>query len=360
MARRQPRFRIRPGATWSDGTAISVDDLRRTADPRFVATIDGPTPRGVIVVHFTQPLPGWRRLWSGLDAIAAPSVGVWGGPYRLVTMTPDLETVLRANPAWYGAQPKIDEVRLVLVPDAEVAARLLEAGKLDVIAPPAFSARTDRLERIKDAYVVKGAANEGGWTVALLANPLRLSPEQRHAVVNTVDVPRFVAVLLAGEAATATARPVSVHAVARVQDAASSRGAARVAANRVVLARLAAHRPRRAASRSSCVRASSTRFCPPTPRVTSTCWCDCNRRHPKPAGCARPVASTPCSRPMPTRGKPGAVAALTTKLKDDGVVVPLWRERPVVAARDGLRGVSANGFAAAGPAWNLETWSWTR
>ena len=79
-------------------------------------------------------------MWSGLDAIAAPSVGVWGGPYRLVTMTPDLETVLRANPAWYGAQPKIDEVRLVLVPDAEVVARLLEAGKLDVIAPPAFGA----------------------------------------------------------------------------------------------------------------------------------------------------------------------------------------------------------------------------
>ena len=207
--------------------------------------------------------------------------------------------------------------------------------------------------------MVKGAANEGGWTVALLANPLRLSPEQRHAVVNTVDVPRFVSVLLAGEAATATARPVTSTplpafktppAVAAPLE--SPPTALFLPALQRTGAKLGIALELRQGEFNQILAAYATsdfdvlvRLQPSTPE---TCWvCEAS-------GVDAVLTSDADAR------KPGAVAALTTKLKDDGVVVPLWRERPVVAARDGLRGVSANGFAAAGPAWNLETWSWTR
>ncbi|MEO6121320.1 MAG: hypothetical protein ABIW46_08060, partial [Acidimicrobiales bacterium] len=69
---RSAAFKLRAG-TWSDGTAISALDLRRTADPRFVAGVDGPAADGVVTVRFTQPLPGWRRLWSGVDSVGPPA-----------------------------------------------------------------------------------------------------------------------------------------------------------------------------------------------------------------------------------------------------------------------------------------------
>jgi DNA-binding transcriptional LysR family regulator len=57
---------------------------------------------------------------------------------------------------------------------------------------------------------------------------------------------------------------------------------------------------------------------------------------------------------------PGAAAKLEALLRDQGLVLPIWRERPVVALRDGLDGVSANGFSVLGPAWNIENWVWSR
>ena len=53
-------FRFRTGARWSDGTAITVDDLRRTMDVRFVSSVDAPDSKGFIKVHLKQKLPNWR------------------------------------------------------------------------------------------------------------------------------------------------------------------------------------------------------------------------------------------------------------------------------------------------------------
>jgi len=75
---RSATFRLRPGAKWSNGDLITSTDLARSADRRFVADVQGPGPdgAGVIRVQFTQPLPAWRRLWSGTDSISAPAPGV--------------------------------------------------------------------------------------------------------------------------------------------------------------------------------------------------------------------------------------------------------------------------------------------
>jgi hypothetical protein len=56
-------------------------------------------------------------------------------------------------------------------------------------------------------------------------------------------------------------------------------------------------------------------------------------------------------------GDAAAVSALQAKLRDDDIVLPLWRPVPVVAWRGDLQGVRANGFALSG-AWNA--WEWWR
>lgn len=350
---RSAAFRLRAGAVWSDGTPITVEDLRRTMDPRFVAAVEDPTPAGTIVVRFTQPLPGWRRLWSGTDAIAPPAESVFGGPYRVERVTPGLETVLVANDTYAGPRPHIRELRLVLVPDPETQVRLLERGELDVIAPLAFTERRARLARLNGVGV--RTTSRGGWTVSLVANPARLAPAQRHALLALANAPRFTDVILHREA-TATGERVMPGG-----DAFTERPAV-VAPLESAAATLFLHGMQRAGHRTGRgfdVRQSEfdrvlaayaagdydalVSFVPVAAQV---CWT-----------CAYAGVDAALARDADA-GVAGAGTALRRTLAEQFLELPLWRERPVVAVRDGLAGVSANGFHVAGPLWDVESWRW--
>ena len=187
-------FVLRSGARWSNGTPITVEDLRRSADPAWVAGLDGPAADGRITVRFTKAMPGWRRLWSDTAAVTAPADGVWGGPFVVAGMTPGLETVLRRNDQWWGGPgPWLDEVRLVLVPEATMARQLFERGDLDVISPPAYTNRRAQL-----AGAPRGLA--GGWDVRLVMNPKRLDERQRNALIAAAGGRVFAETLLRDEA----------------------------------------------------------------------------------------------------------------------------------------------------------------
>jgi hypothetical protein len=59
-------------------------------------------------------------------------------------------------------------------------------------------------------------------------------------------------------------------------------------------------------------------------------------------------------------GDASAKNALRRKVIVENYELPLWRERPVAAIRDGLAGVTENGYDVLGPAWNVAKWHWTR
>jgi hypothetical protein len=352
------RFRLR-AAKWSDGVPITVSDLRRTMDSRFVASIDDPTNTGTIVVHFTQKLPGWRRLWSGLETIGPPHDGVFGGPYKVGAYTKGLEVILVANDRYSGERPEITEVHFVLVPDPEIAARLMNRGELDVIAPPAFTGRTARLRRVEHAHVMTGDAAKGGWTAALVANPSRLNLDQRLFLLAGANASRFTDVLLRDEAAwsgggASTSDPskppfpatpsftvaqeslpggVLVHAMQRKAHKAGFDFDLRQGEFDEVL--------RAYASSDFDV---LLRLQPTTP---TPCWT-----------CSYAAVDAALAKAADA-GDPSAATALRRKVVSEGLELPLWRERPVVAVRDALVGVSPNGFDALGPAWNIPKWHWT-
>src|SRR5205823_4769185 len=142
-----------------------------------------------------------RRLWSGVDSVASPRPGVWGGPFVLAGSTAGLEVVLRRNDRWFGGGPFLDEVRLVLVPDPITARQLLASGELDVIAPLASTNRTAQLRAIDGVRVSVGrATSTGGWWVGLFFPGSHLSTADRRGVVATVDRSLFVGTLLRAEA----------------------------------------------------------------------------------------------------------------------------------------------------------------
>lgn len=356
---------LRPGAVWSDGSPLSADDLRRSADARFVAGVDGPAPDGTLTVRFTQPLPGWRRLWSGTDAVSPPRPRLWGGPFVVAGRTPGLEVVLRRNERWYGGRgPFLDEVRLVLVPDSVTARLLLARGALDAVMPPASTVRTAQLERIPAVSV--STATRSGWWVGLLSRTPPLGTERRRALAATVDRRAFVGTLLRGEA-------TALDGFAGPEDAtwagvgAGEAGALRGGVVDLVgeleepmtplLQRSMQKRARRVAAQLELRNAEADRV---------ERWLDEGSYQaavvmqvdgPEPCWTCRWAGVDEGLARAADAGDRLAAGALEARLRDEAVVLPLWRPRAVVAWRRGLNGPRANGYGLSA-AWNA--WEWWR
>jgi hypothetical protein len=365
---RSATFRLRDGAVWTDGSPIGADDLRRSADARFVAGVDGPGPDGTITVRFTQALPGWRRLWSGTDAVPAPRPGLWGGPFVLGQYVPGLEAVVKANDRWAGGRPYLDEVRLVLVPDPVTARQLLARGELDVVMPPAATVRTRQLEAIRGVSVDTNA--RGGWWVGLLFKADGLTRERRAALVASVDRAAFVGTLLQREASVlnglgagaadggegagvwapvkagtpSALRGVTVDLVGQLEEPMtdtlqrSMQKRAHPAGARLELRNAEADRVEGWLAEGSYQAAVVMQFDGPDP-----CW-TCRW-----AGVDEALARGADA------GDSAAQRSLETRLRDESLVLPLWHPTTVVAWRDGLNGPRANGFALSG-AWNAADW----
>jgi hypothetical protein len=362
---RSATLKLRPRAVWSNRAPITADDLRRSADARFVAGIDGPTPDGTITVRFTQPLPGWRRLWSGTSSISPPAAGVWGGPFVVAGRTPGLETVLRRNDSWWGGVgPFLDEVHLVLVPDSTTARQLLAAAQLDVVMPPAGTVRTEQLRQVPGAAM--DTANATGWHVSLFLNAARLDGPARAGVVAAVDRGAFVGGLLRDEATVADGFAGPEDGAWRgvaAGDSAGLKGKTVQLTGEIeepmtqVLERSMQRRASAAPATFELRNAEADRvegwlaagdyqaavvmgFDEPTP-----CWT-----------CRWGSVDADLAKKA-DEGDDPAIVALEAKLREGNLVLPLWRPRAVVAWRGGLEGVRVNGWALNG-AW--DAWEWYR
>ncbi|MDQ1444645.1 MAG: peptide/nickel transport system substrate-binding protein [Acidimicrobiaceae bacterium] len=319
-------FVLRPGATWSNGAPITVEDLRRTADARWVAGLEGPDPSGRITVRFTQPMPGWRRLWSDTASITAPAPDVWGGPFVVAAITPGLEAVLHRNEKWWGGPaPWLDEVRLVLVPDATTMRQLFERGELDVIAPPASTNRTALLGQA--AHRGAGLVGRGAWDVRLVLNPKRLDDGSRRAIAGLVDWDAFAGTLLRGEASAAGGSALGDAAALAVLEGKTVQVSGEI--EEPMTGTLERAMQKRAASAGGALELRNAE----SDRVEG--WLA--------------TGDYDAAVVMAYEPPEGCLSC-----RDAGEVVSLWRPDPVVAWR-GVEGVEVNGWALS-PAWDAASW----
>jgi ABC-type transport system substrate-binding protein len=359
---RSASFGLRAGARWTNGASIGAADLQRSADKRFVAGVDGPDAAGHITVRFTEPLPGWRRLWSGADSISAPGAGVWGGPFTVASMTPGLETVLHRNDSWWGApEPYLDEVRLVLVPDSVMTRQLFQQHKVDVVWPPAYTVRSQQ-------YGLGSVGGASGWDVRLLLNPARVDAATRKAVVASVERGRFVDTLLAGEASVLNGWDGSDDtAWSQVResavDAAALKGKTVQLTGEVeepMTALLERAMQKRAQGAGGTIELRNAE----APRVEG--WVAASDyaaavvlSYDGPTVCwtCRWSSVDAAAATAADAGDGQAASRLEAEVRDQAVVLPLWRLAPFVAFAPGVHGVVANGEALS-PAWNA--WEWWR
>jgi ABC-type transport system substrate-binding protein len=397
-------FSLRSGARWSDGAPITADDVRFTLDTIRSGAWPGPRAGydrlsavegqgSAVTFRFDGPFPGWRRLFSGADFLLPahrlagkePRVewrqgpDLSGGPFRLGAVTQGLSVVLERNDGWWGGKAKAAAIQVLVVPDVRTMEQLLGRQELDVAWPPVTTNRIGRFRALPGVDV--SVAEPGGALEALAANTTTLPLERRLAYLGLANRDRFVDVLLAGEgdravslsgpaaAGSATWAASSLQPVGgRLKGAVA---ATLVSADEDQLSPLVGRvlqQGAKAAGATVELRSDESttvdgtwlpdgRFDLALVRIVAwpdPCWAcwfadDSTGR----GNVTRAKGLTPLA--VVADRDPAAAPALEEKVKADGLMLPLWRPRAVLAGR-GVTGLVANSWSI-GPFWAAESWA---
>jgi ABC-type transport system substrate-binding protein len=218
------RFRIRAGATWSDGDPIGVDDVAFTWKVMSDPELDVARPEGfehvVDVVEessrvgtliLSPPLRTWRELFSAgrfvLPSHVAEGPGsvedwdggppVGAGPFTLGRAVPGRSVMLRANPAFFGAAPLARRIEVAFVPDPTTAVQLLRSGLVDAVAPMLGISWGRRLAALPG---VETSSAFGPDLVHLVIEAEGITrTQERRLIADAVDRSRFVEAVVGGE-----------------------------------------------------------------------------------------------------------------------------------------------------------------
>ncbi|HEV7536959.1 MAG TPA: ABC transporter substrate-binding protein, partial [Acidimicrobiia bacterium] len=397
-------FSLRPGARWSDATPITAADLRFTLDTVRGAAWPGPRAGydhltavegdgASVTFRFDGPFPGWRRLFSGADFVLpahrlsgkdlraewkqGPDVA--GGPFRLGPVIPGLSVRLERNDSWWGGPVKAAAIEVLVVPDVRTMEQLLGRRELDVAWPPVTANRIGRYRAL--AGVDVSVAEPGGALESLVANTATVPPERRLGYLGLANRDRFVDVVLAGEGdrAVSLAGPRAPGAatwatagldppVGRLKGAPLS---TLVSDDEDELSPLVS----RVLQQGALAAGATIELKSDASRTVDATWLPEGRFDlalvrtvdwPDPCwSCWFAEAAT--SRGNPTRVKglsalaaaadtdPAAVPALEARVRAEGLLLPLWRPRSVLAGR-GVAGLVANSWSL-GPFWKAESWA---
>jgi peptide/nickel transport system substrate-binding protein len=190
------RFKLRPGVKFHDGTPFTADDVvfsfeRAKADSsqlRAYANAAGKASRiDDLTVEFVTPGPNptmlehvvtiniMSKAWSEKNRAAKPQnytqkeemitakQANGTGPYMLVAREPDVKTVLKKNPNWWGIKAgyfegNVDDVIYTpIVSDATRVAALI-SGEVDIVNDPPPQ-DVPRLAQTPNIKVLEGVEN---------------------------------------------------------------------------------------------------------------------------------------------------------------------------------------------------------
>ncbi|WP_020580027.1 ABC transporter substrate-binding protein [Actinopolymorpha alba] len=221
---------LRGGVTWHDGKPFTADDVVFSAGyyrehpvadsaPQLEA-VKSVTPDGDKVTftlnsadpEFPKRLLADMRiipkhLWSSISdpetATAEQAIGT--GPYKLTSYKKDQGYELSANADYAMGKPKIDTVKVAIIPQPQTALAGLRTGEVSIWSGSVPEEQAAGLEKQRNVKVVRGP----GFTSTLLAfNNQRApfdNPKVRQAISAAIDVDRLVKTVLQGRAAPGSA-----------------------------------------------------------------------------------------------------------------------------------------------------------
>ena len=214
-------FHLRRGVKFHDGRPLTSADVKFTLDSilsgpikttkrqtfKLVTSIETPDD-DTLVIHLSEPyasllwnlsLPGIGIVPRGSGAeMAQHPIGT--GPFRFVSAATDEEIVLERNENYFGLAPKIERLRMRIVPDVTVRALELRKGSADV----AINSLTPDMVVTLAQERGLAAVQEQGSSMAYLAfnfeDPILAKREVRQALAYATDRATIIKYLLRGQA----------------------------------------------------------------------------------------------------------------------------------------------------------------
>jgi peptide/nickel transport system substrate-binding protein len=214
-------FHLRSGVKFHDGRLLRSADVKYTFDTilcgalktpkrgafKMVTAVEAPDD-ATVIFHLSQPYA------SLLTSMVSPEIGIvprgsgaemaqhpiGTGPFRFVSATTDEEIVLERNDNYFRGAPKIERLRMRIVPDAIVRALELRKGSADAVIN---SLTPDMVVTLaKDRGLA--AVQEPGTTMAYLAfnfeDPILAKREVRQALAYATDRATIIKYLLREQA----------------------------------------------------------------------------------------------------------------------------------------------------------------
>jgi peptide/nickel transport system substrate-binding protein len=214
-------FHLRAGVKFHDGRPLTSADVKYTFDTIIFGALKTPkrgafkmvtsveAPDGVTVIfHLSEPYA------SLLTSMVSPEIGIvprgsgaemaqhpiGTGPFRFVSAATDEEIVLERNENYFGGAPKIERLRLRIVPDVTVRALELRKGSADAAINSLTPDMVVTLAKERGLATVQ----EPGTTMAYLAfnfeDPILAKREVRQALAYATDRATIIKYLLRGQA----------------------------------------------------------------------------------------------------------------------------------------------------------------
>lgn len=208
---------LRPDARWHDGRRVTARDvaftfslMRSRPQPRFtpqLVDVERVTATGPLTatIDLRRPAAGFedqplsdvpivpRHLWRDLPAgrRAPAGLAVGSGPYRLVSARRAGGYVLRANRGYFRGAPRVPELRVPIIDDAEDMYTALRQRRVDMVPLSLPREAATRLEGSIGITVRRGPSYAG---TAVVLNTRRApfdNPAARRAVAAALDLRRI-------------------------------------------------------------------------------------------------------------------------------------------------------------------------
>lgn len=208
-------FWLREGVTWHHGYgAFTADDVVFSVDLHkdpVSASREAGVYAGIesaeaiddhtVVLRLARPSPAlltelaWqpgfaisRAAFEDLGALGLSQLAVGTGPYVMVSHVPGEEVVLTAFGDYYGPQPAIETLRIVVIPDEALAIQALLRGQVDAVPIGTLGGWRTALAVLGDEVSITDGAtnwNSGVW-ITNCKEPFS-DIRVRQALVHAID-----------------------------------------------------------------------------------------------------------------------------------------------------------------------------
>jgi peptide/nickel transport system substrate-binding protein len=222
-------FHLQPNAKWSDGQAVTSDDVKYTYEEIHkdslgqyaqwltdLVGVDTPDPLTAIV-NFAKPQafnPGLavpilpKHIWSTMSAkdigTFANPTPIGSGPFTLVEWKKAESITLNRNASYWGTPAIAAKVVFVHYTNADVEAQALKNGDVDILTevPPTVFDGLTGAPNIKAISMPSFSFHHIGINVSTApgskGNPLLKDKSIRQALSNALDRNQLVQLALAG------------------------------------------------------------------------------------------------------------------------------------------------------------------